>query len=156
MGAWPGYLCLLLKELMPLSLTSCSPVIAQTSSSRNFITCSLIHIVCIRLKNKLFVSCHNNATEKSLFCFESNLKAFLGRSPHSIQASWLNISITQSFHTSRFQAAPYSWNALLFCLPSYLSSIIQIAHAIPPPRHSLPELFGKGLIVSLCTIRCEH
>lgn len=94
--------------------------------------------------------------QKAIILFESNLKSFLGMSLHSVQANWLNISITQSFYTSLFQTVPYSWNALSFCLPSYLSFIIQIAHAIPPPLHSLPELFGKGLIASLCTIRCVH
>jgi hypothetical protein len=77
-------------------------------------------------------------------------------SPSSAQANWLNVSITQSFYTSLFQIVPYSWNASSYQLPSYLSSIIQIAHAIPPLLHNLPKLFGKGLIASLCTIQYKH
>lgn len=100
---------------------------------------------------------------KLLFCLESNLKFFLGMSPHSIHANWLNVSITQSFHTSLCQAVPYSWSASSFRLPSYRSSIIQTAHAIPPPPHGLPELLGKGLVapstppgVSISHLRLSH
>lgn len=73
-------------------------------------------------------------------------------SPSSVQANWLNVSITQPFHTRLFQIVPYSWNATPYHLPNFLSLIIQIAHAIPSPLHNLPKLVGKGLIASPCTI----
>lgn len=69
------------RELMLLPLTSCSPVIAQeTSSSRNSITCTSIHIVCIRLK-KIIFSCHNNATESHYFVLNQIWKPSLEGAP---------------------------------------------------------------------------